>query len=573
MTAPWTVTPSPPADELRELADALGVPAAAARLLVARGLGDPDLARDHLTVGRAQLHDPFLLPDLTRAADRLSRAVDAGERVVVHGDYDVDGITGAALLTAGLRRLGADAEAFVPDRHRDGYGVAARLVDHAGEKGVSVLVTVDTGSSAHEELARAAELGIDVLVCDHHLIDRAPAGAYALVNPQREDSEYPHRDLCGCAVAYKLLQGVHRRRGLDDPEEDLDLVALATVGDQVPLTVENRALVRLGLEHLVAGRRAGLRALLEQCRLWGQTLDAQDLAFQMAPRINAAGRIERPRTALDLLLSDDGPDARRLAGRLDDLNRQRRTLQRRVVEGARRKAAAAMLEGPPAALVLGDADWPLGVVGIGAAQITARFDVPTILLSIEGDRARGSARSVDGIDLKAALDQCSDLLSRYGGHAAAAGMELPAARIDDLARRFHEVVAPCPRPGRGAGLAIDTTLDLGEIEVELADFLQRLGPFGIANPEPRFAARGLTLASQPRRVGEEHLKLRLRQGGEERDFIGFSMAERLLPVLSRWPKMDVAFNVGYKEGSPFDPWTLRLHEVRPSEGASRVQEG
>lgn len=541
----------------------LGIPRAGAEILARRGLADPETAAAWLDLDLDRLHDPFLLPDCEAAARRLLSAIERKERIVVHGDYDADGISGTALLCDGLRRLGAEVEPFVPHRERDGYGVALRLVEHAGSAGVKVLVTVDTGSSAHEALARAAELGIEVIVCDHHLFDRRPEGVRYFVNPHRDDSEYPHRDLCGCAVAFKLMHAILRLRGLEaEIARQLDLVALGVLADQMPLTGENRVLVGLGLRAMEQTPRPGLRALLQVGGLRGQRLEAEDVAFQVAPRINAPGRIERALSALELLLEPDPAKARTRAAHLDALNRRRRQMDRELSEQATEAAATRLAESPAAGLVLASADWHQGVVGIGAARVVRRFRLPTVLLAIDGEEAVGSARSVPGLDLKVALDGCADLLTRYGGHAAAAGMALPTARIDEFAARFDEVVAATPRRALTSALTLDAELGLEEIDLPLAEFLQRLGPFGQGHAPPRFASFGLGSRQAPQVVGGRHLRLRLGRGGRMRSFIGFSMAEQWLEPVSAWPAVDVVYSIRYRQGSQYDPWELILEDLR-----------
>ena len=405
----WDLPTAPERERGRVLARALSLPPCAGEALVRRGLIEVEDAERALSVGIADLHDPGLLPDATDAARRLCTAIDAQERIVVHGDYDADGICGTALLTRGLRRLGAVVEPFVPDRQRDGYGVALRLIEHCGQAGVRILITVDTGSSADEAFARAQALGIEVIVCDHHLFSERPAGITWFINPHRPESRYPHTSLCGSAIAYKLLQETARLRGQDALEE-LPFAALATVADQVDLVRENRALVQAGLVALGRTEIPGLRALLEVCRTSSGTPGAEDVAFQIAPRLNAAGRIEKARTALDLLLAPGPAQARALAARVDRLNEERKNLDRRCADEALEAASDQVAALDPAALVLASENWHRGVVGIAAARVVGRFHRPALLLALEGDTAVGSARSAGGIDLKAALDGCADLL-------------------------------------------------------------------------------------------------------------------------------------------------------------------
>jgi len=565
--APWDL-PSPAERSAgASLAARLDLPIVAGELLVRRGFADPDIASAWLSGSRGSLEDPGSLPDIDIAVARLNAAIEAGERIVIHGDYDADGICGTALLTRGLRRSGAVVEPFVPDRQRDGYGVAARLVEHAGQREVGVLITVDTGSSAHEELGRAQALGIDVIICDHHRFEGRPDGVLAFVNPMRSDSDYPHEDLCGSGIAYQLLRALVSARG-GDPEhttaDEMALAAIATVGDQMPLRGENRILVRRGLERLGATKDPGLRALLEIARL-GRRVDVQDVAFQLAPRINAPGRIARARTTLDVLLASDPATARAGAAQVDALNRERRRIGRECSDDAMEQARRALTDGDPAGLVLSSPAWHRGVVGIAAARVVNETGRPALLLAVEGDEAVGSARSVDGLDLVAALDGCSDLMLRYGGHAAAAGATVATERIDDLAARFAASVRAQAEPSTArAPLRIDAIATSDTLDTPLAAFLNEMGPFGEGNPVPRLAGHDWSHRRAPRVVGDGHLRLDLDHEGAARGLIAFGRAEAWLPVAMAESRLDVAFTVRYRPESKYDVWEMILDDLRPA---------
>lgn len=554
----------------RGLAAELALPRTAAQVLVRRGLADAGAAARHLDISVSDLHDPLSLAECGPAARRILDAIAGQEKIVVHGDYDADGICGTALLTRGLRRLGALVEPFLPDRHRDGYGVATRLIEHAGERGVGLLITVDTGSTASAQLARARELGVTVIVCDHHRFERRPDGVEYFLNPLREDSGYPHTKLCGAAVAQKLLAAVHLLAG-DDEQPGLDLAALATVADQVDLNRENRALVRLGLARIDASPDPGLKALLSVCRHDGSGLDSMDVMYQIAPRINAAGRIEKARSALDLLLATGPADAARRAAHLDDLNQQRRVLDQEVTADALAQARARVDSTDPAALVLWSEEWHRGVVGIAAARVVEAFARPALLLAVEGELAVGSARSIGGVDLKLALDACADLFERYGGHAAAAGATLATDRLDELEQRLAKTVLDLERAPVTRKHYVDAVLEPGELAPELAGFLYSLGPFGTGNRAPRLAARGVRV-SQTRRLKEQHLRLGLQNGDDEISVIGFGRAQSWLPVASSAERLDVSFGLRHRPRSRWSEWEFIGDEIRAaeSEGESRA---
>ncbi len=568
----WEMSPLPSREVVGALREELSLGEAAATVLARRGLEDPRAARRFLDAGWPEVADPFELADLEAAARRVAACIERGGRIVIHGDYDCDGVSGVALLTRALRRLGAQAEPFVPDRRRDGYGVSSRLIEHAGRREVALLITVDTGSTAHEALARAHELGIETIVCDHHLFDRRPEGADCFVNPHRPDDHSGNVELCGTAIAWKLLVGVERVMGRDAASsEELDLVALALLADQMLLRGENRALCRLGLKSLREGRRPGLVALAETARRSPSQLDEQDVLYQLAPRINAAGRIDSARHAVDLLLAEDAGEARRLAHRLELFNLRRRELDARMTDEALAQAEDIVRREDPAGLVLAHEDWHMGVVGIAASRVVDRFHRPVVLLALEGGEARGSARSVEGVDLKRALDRCHRHLERWGGHAMAAGMTLRREEVAGFARSFAATVAELPHDGSRPSLRIDAELGLDELDADLVQFLHRFGPYGNGHPEPIFAARSLLRRDQ-KVVGGKHLKLQLAAAGGSRSFIGFGLAPDFAHHVQGWPTVDVAFQVRWRPGTGFDPWQLSIRGLRSAGGIIETME-
>ncbi len=569
----WTLPPEPGGAVVEALRRELSLPLVAAQILMGRGFDKPEAASAFLQTDVAELNHPFDLTDLREAAERLALARERGERVVVHGDYDADGISGTALLTRGLRRLGIEAQPFVPEREKDGYGVSLRLVEHAGKNRVSLLITVDTGSSAHEALGRARELGIESIVCDHHLFDERPEGASHLINPQRADDHSGNENLCGTAVAWKLLRGLELLLDRDaGSQQELDLVALALLADQMPLLGENRTLVRLGLDQMRRDERPGLSALRETSRLSPELLDEQDVLFQLAPRINAAGRISSARHAVDLLLAEDLSTARPLAQELDALNRRRRDLDAKVTEDAFAQAEELIARDDPAALVLASDDWHMGVVGIAASRIVERVHRPAVLLALEGGEGRGSGRSVDGVHLKHALDACAEHLVRYGGHAMAVGMTLQRPAVVPFREAFAAAVAALPRDTAAPPLELDARLPLEALEPGLVRFLQDFGPYGQGHREPTFAVLGLTKLSS-RVIKEKHLKLELSEGSQRRSFIGFGLAPDFAHHVEKWSKLDLAIRVRYRPNSNFDPWQLTIRDLREAEGVERAREG
>ena len=478
------------------------------------------------------LHDPAGLTDADRAARRLARAVAQRELVVVHGDYDVDGISGAALLAAWIRALGGRADAIVPDRLRHGYDLSRAGVDRAAARGAAVLVTVDCGIVALDPVRRAVAAGMDVIVTDHHRPGPELPSALAVVNPSRADCDYPNKNLCGAGVAFKVGQLL--AAALGRPEEEnwqyLDLVALATIADQVELSGENRVLTRYGLRALTQTMRPGLTALIRRAGLSPgpeNPLDSAAVAFQLGPRINAAGRVGDAMNALRLLLTDDHAEAERLANTLETNNQERRGLE----EGTAAEALEVLLrEYEPsrdrAVVVAGDG-WHSGVIGIVASRLVERICRPVVVVAFDGDLGRGSARSIPSFDLYAGIAACAEHLVRFGGHHQAAGLDIVRDRLPAFRESFCSVARRTlggaePRPE----LRTDLEVELSEVGPDLYRYLRHVGPFGRGNPEPVFFARQVLLTAPPKVLKGSHLKFRVARDGASLGAIGFRLADR-----------------------------------------------
>ena len=531
----------PDEEAVRQLARQEGLPDVVARLLVNRGFPPGRMAREHLLPELKRLHDPFLLPGMGKATERLLRAIEGRETVLVHGDYDVDGVTGTALLVRLLAKLGARVEWHVPNRFTDGYSFGQHSIDRALACDARVVVSVDNGTSAVDTIAALAERGIDTLVTDHHEPPRGPLPpALAIVNPKLADSSYPFRELCGGAVAFKLawglcqaVSGANRVRSdlRDFLVDAMAYVAIATVCDVVPLVDENRILARYGLRALESSRTPGLRALLEVTKLTGRALDAEDVGFQIGPRLNAAGRLESAARAVEVLLADDQQRARELARGLDELNERRKAIESELLAAALTDARPyADAERWPVTVVAGQG-WHQGVVGIVAARLTEKLARPALVVGLDGETGRGSARTVDGISILEVLHGGAQHMLQYGGHAQAAGCEVRADQIDALrealcaqaARLLANRGLPEPR------LEIDAVLPLGAMTEELMRHVERLQPFGERNEKPVLCSADVRLAEPPRIVGVNglHLLLRLRRGDRVLKAMGFRMAERI----------------------------------------------
>jgi len=566
----------PPAEAVGTLVAELGISGTLAAILVNRGVADPGAASAFLEPALSRLHDPLLMRGMADAVYTVASAVREGRRIVVWGDYDVDGVTGTALLVDFLRRHTPHVAYHIPHRIEDGYGLDGAAIRRLAADGVTLIVTVDCGISSCAEISAARSLGIDVVVTDHHEPPAALPPANAVLNPRRAGCGYPFKGLAGVGIAFKLAQNLARligpgATGGDDERllSYLDLVALGTVADIAPLLGENRILVRHGLELLGASLRPGVRALLEAARIEKRPLRASQIGFGMGPRINAAGRLDRADTAVELFLTGEMRHARRCADTLERLN-----LRRREIEAQIRAEAVRLVEDTPgmleeSTLVLADPGWHPGVIGIVAAKISERFGRPALLISTAHEPAKGSARSIAGVDLYTRLDGCRPLFTALGGHSHAAGFSIRRADIPRLRHELNRHADGAVRTLPAArGLDIDALVSFREIGPALSDELRRLAPFGQHNPEPVFAARDVRLTLPPRTVGGNHLRLTLAQKTRELDrtslhrhsFIGFNLGEAA-GGLADGMRVDVAFDLDL-EGGSYGSWErFRLRDL------------
>jgi single-stranded-DNA-specific exonuclease len=543
--SPWLVEPCPP-EEADRLAEALSVRRTTAEVLIRRGHSTPDAARAFLEQD-GPAHDPMLLGDMAAACERIERAIAAGERVCVHGDYDADGICATALALIVLRGLGAEVEQHLPSRFAEGYGLAVETVERLAGAGISLLVTVDCGITAVDAVARARELGMDVIVTDHHRpADALPECIRVCTRP----SDYPFPELCGTGVVFKLAQALHARAGRDPAEMELhlDLVALATVADVVPLRDENRGLVRAGLRRLRRTAKPGLRALMAVARVDRAHASSTDLGFRLAPRINAAGRLCHPDQALELLLTADDGRARALAERLEALNRERQAVE----DGILRQAVSQVEEADEEwrarrAYVLHDPDWHEGVIGIVASRLVERYARPVVLIAGDGDEAKGSGRSVAAYDLHAGLTATAEHLTRYGGHRVAAGLTMPSDRIEAFAAALAEHAGPhLADADLRRRQRVDAVLAPAETSLELADELDRLEPFGLGNPGVVLLAPAAALHAVERIGDGRHLRMAVELGGFRCGAVWFGHGSAA-PELRDGGRFDVAYRLSRNE--------------------------
>jgi single-stranded-DNA-specific exonuclease len=532
----WQLHPRHTPDAALDLARALDAPAAVGHVLVHRGVTDVDAARRFLSPALTDLHDPAPLLDIDRAVERLRAAIAAGERIRVQGDYDVDGVTATFLLVSVLRELGARVDHRIPHRTRDGYGLSVAAVEQAANDGCGVVVTVDCGITAFAAAAHARTLGVDVIVTDHHEPGPELPDAFAIVNPRRPGCPYPFKSLAGVGVAFKLAHALFEGRGgLEAAAAFLDVVALGTIADVVPLVGENRALASLGLERLQTARRPGLEALVAGTGLADRRVTGTHIGFVLAPRLNAAGRVGHAEQALGLLFARDVLEARAFADALEEENTRRRELDAQVLREAAERVATELDWPRCRSILLGSEHWHPGVLGIVASRLVERFHRPALLVGLNGETGRGSGRSAGGLDLTSVLDACGDLLESWGGHAFAAGLTVRREHLAELRERFERIVSErlaledcVPR------ITVDADLPLDAIDVRLVEWLERTGPHGLGNPAPVFRARVHVDTAQW--VGDgRHLRLAVSDPTGAAEAIGFQFADRTPDPVRRGP--------------------------------------
>jgi single-stranded-DNA-specific exonuclease len=568
-------------EQAEALAKAAHLPAVLAELLAARGVTDAHEAHRFLNPDIGHLHDPLLMLGMAEAVARVERAIAAGETILLYGDYDVDGTTAVVLLKTAIEMLGGSVRFHVPHRIREGYGLQSTVLEQAYAEGVRLVITVDTGMRAFAEADTARRLGLDLIVTDHHLpsATEAPPDALAILNPNQTGCGYPEKSLCGAAIALKLAQALLERRDSVRTREKtlpsfLKMAAIATIADAVPLRGENRTIAALGLRELRRPVGAGLRALFSAAQLdpAAKALTGFDVAFRLAPRINAAGRMDVASQVIELFCTRDGARAQELAATLESLNRQRRdaeaaalsTIDTRLAEDA--EFAASRL------LVVDGEGWHRGVIGILASRVVERTAKPAIVVSVEDNVAHGSGRSVDGFPLLEAIETCGDLFTRFGGHAFAVGFAMPTEALPELRRRLNlhaEERLGAKEPEHL--LRIHAELPLDRITSVLAGWLKKLEPLGHGNPEPIFMARGARIASAPRIMKERHIRLDLQHdslgaGGRTMRCVGWDWAERCVQMqLAAGSQVDVAYRIRENDHPQYGGVEIEAVGIRPAE--------
>lgn len=566
----WTLRPQH-LEVALELERRHGLHPAVARVMAARGLASGDATGEFLSPRLATLHDPLELPDMAAAVERAARALERGEKLAVFGDYDVDGVSATAILVLTLRRLGADPMIIIPHRVNDGYGVTMGRIEELARAGVTLTITVDTGVTAVAEIAHARTLGMDVIVTDHHLADAELPSAVAVVNPNTPGAGYTGGKLCGAGVAFKFCHALLKARESDAAAAReflrslIDLVALGTIADVVPLLDENRVFARFGLEMLRDSPRPGIRALFAEARLQTPRVSSEHVGFVLAPRINAAGRTSDATLALELLLTDSVPRANEIAKQLETLNRRRREEEKEILGNSLEQAERYIAAGEDCFVVVAGESYHLGVVGIVASRLVERFHRPAIVMRVDEDIARGSARSIPLFNVREALEACDTHLVSFGGHSAAAGVRLRPANVGGFRTAINEYAREIFRTrDMTPEVMIDATVEPGEWGARFFDDLQRLQPFGSENPSPIFMMKNVTPSRPPRIVGQNHLRLSLQVGTQTLPAIGFGMGH----LLTIFDSPDLPVNVLFRPSE--NTWQgqttleLALIDARPA---------
>ena len=563
----------PPTPEQKKDADKLtedtNISAPLALIMAKRGIKEKD-AKKFFHPQLGDLLDPFLMKDMDKAVERLNEAMGRKERIMVYGDYDVDGCTAVALVYKFLQQYYSNIDYYIPDRYDEGYGVSRKGIEYARETGVSLIIILDCGIKAISEIQYAKSIGIDFIICDHHVPDDEMPPAAAILNPKRTDDEYPFKHLCGCGVGFKLMQAFAKNNGIPFARliPLLDFCAVSIAADIVPVTGENRILAYHGLKQLNQNPNVGLKAIIDICGLNGRTLSMSDIVFKIGPRINASGRMENGRESVDLLVEKDFGVALNEAKHINEYNEQRKDIDKQMTEEANLIVERLESQQKHSSIVLYDENWKKGVIGIVASRLTEIYVRPTVVLTRDGDLATGSARSVAGFDIYSAIKSCRDLLMNFGGHTYAAGLTLRWDDVKEFRRRFQQYVEEHIRPEHTeATLNIDAVIDFRDITKKMHSELKKFGPFGPGNPKPLFCTKDVYDFGTSTVVGreQEHIKLELVDSKSNNVMNGIAFGQS---ASARYIKSKRSFDIAYTiEDNVFkhNDVQLQIEDIRPSE--------
>ena len=528
---------------VKDLARNVGISGVLATLLVNRGVTNSSDARRFLQPQFAHLLDPNEMRDLPVAVERILLSIENQEKILIYGDYDVDGTTAVVILRKALDMLGANTCYHIPRRLLDGYGMKLEVIEQAAADGVRLIISVDTGIKAFDVVEKASHLGVDCIITDHHLPENGLPRALAVLNPKRPDCSYPDKNLSGVGVAFKLVQALFQKEGKEKYlPAFLKIVAIGTIADVVPLVGENRVLAKLGLEGLQIPVNFGLKSLIEVSGLEGRAITSSDVGFRLAPRINAVGRMGGGEQVIELFTCADEERTKILAAEMNRLNRERQQIEDQILKSIEDRFAANPCLSEDRVIVVDGEDWHRGVIGIAATKLTEQFHRPALVISREGGLGYGSGRAPEGFHLLAAMEECRDLFDRFGGHTQAVGFQLPLQHIEEFRRRINEYARRTVQLEElKPHLDIDAEIRLSDVDEDLYHQVERLSPFGMANPQPIFAAREVFLIAEPRLLKSKHLKFRVEQDGQSLDAIGWNMAHYYQPMLRSRGTISLAF--------------------------------
>ena len=568
----WNYVPPTPEEQkaAKELGDKLNMSPILAQLLIRRGITTESAAKRFFRPQLADLINPFLMKDMDVAVDRLNDAMGRKERILVYGDYDVDGCTAVALVYKFLQQFYSNVDYYIPDRYDEGYGVSKKGLEYARETGVKLIIILDCGIKAIKEIAYAKTLGIDFIICDHHVPDEVMPDAVAILNPKREDDSFPFKHLCGCGVGFKFMQAFAKNNGIPFSRliPLLDFCAVSIAADIVPVVDENRILAYHGLKQLNINPSIGLKAIIDICGLNGREISMSDIVFKIGPRINASGRMENGKKSVDLLVEKDFPQASKMAQHINEYNEQRKDIDKQMTEEANQIVSKLDSMKHRSSIVLYDEHWKKGVIGIVASRLTEMYFRPTVVLTRDGDLATGSARSVTGFDIYSAIKDCRDLLINFGGHTYAAGLTLQWADVPQFRKRFQHYVEEHIQPEQvEANLDIDAQIDFKDITKKLHNDLKKFAPFGPLNPKPVFSTLNVYDYGTSKVVGrdQEHIKLELVDSKSPTvvNGIAFGQSESVRYIKSK-RGFDIAYTI---EENIFkrNAVQLQIEDIRPSE--------
>lgn len=567
MQTKWEYYSAYDADAVRAMMREFRVPRAVARVLFNRGIIEKEDVWQFLHPKTDYLLDAFLLKDMSSAVGRVIRALREREKILIYGDYDVDGITAVSMLYLFLKDLGGEVAFYIPDRSSEGYGLSIAGIEEASKLGCSLIISVDCGITSVEEVEHAHRANIDVIISDHHEPGEQLPSALAVLDPKRPDDEYPFKELAGVGVAYKLAQGVVMQLGLDVSylEKYLDLVAIGSAADIVPLIGENRVFVKIGLEKLNKQGQEGLTTLIRTAGLHLGAIDVGQIIYGLAPRINAVGRLGHAQPAVDLLITRNQFQAQKMAAILEEENRHRKEIDTRTLHEALNKIEREYDPDSDYVIVLSSVDWHPGVIGIVASRIIEKFYRPTVMITIEGKIGKGSARSIPNFDLHSALKACSDLFLQFGGHKYAAGLTIYEERIPEFKRRFNEVAKSLLQPeDLIPKIKIDDEIEIDELNTELVRMLGLLAPFGPRNSRPCFVTSNLEIFGQPRVVGTNHLKFRVRKSSILFDAIAFNRADDA-QFINNGDFIDLVYYIEENNWMDRNSLQMKVRDFRPAD--------